>query len=107
MSVFPVKLPLYPILNASEAVQRLIDKDAEDARDVPSKDEAAEQPEQLVSAAPTEEASRLAPVGGVLATTETAEARPGGETMVEAEVSAEGASDDDTTNEIPRLDMRS
>lgn len=31
MSVFPISLPLYPIMNASDSVERLLEKDAEAA----------------------------------------------------------------------------
>ncbi|MEL6642095.1 MAG: hypothetical protein AAFP98_12450 [Pseudomonadota bacterium] len=38
MSVFPITLPLYPILNASEAVEKLLAKDAEAAKTWPSEE---------------------------------------------------------------------
>ena len=36
MSVFPISLPLYPIMNASDSVQNLLAKDAEEAKSWPS-----------------------------------------------------------------------
>lgn len=87
MSVFPISLPLYPIMNASETVQKLLEKDAEakksgapddDRNDIASMNETA-------LANPSRQADEIKAVESTAVTIEAMAARAGGEMLVNAQ----------------------
>jgi len=109
MSVFPVKLPLYPILNASDSVQRMLEKDAEDAKVWPDKDSNGADQVEKEPGGSVDPSTRFTPVEGAAVTLETVTARPGGEEEPGAIELGEAAEDPDKEDEDQpmRLDMRS
>lgn len=87
MSVFPITLPLYPMLNASEAMERLLEKDAEAAKALPSEEKAdvekAEADSGLVD--PGRPTNRITAVEGTAEAVATNVARSGAEQFVQVE----------------------
>ncbi len=87
MSVFPITLPLYPMLNASDAMERLLEKDAEAAKALPSEEKAdAEKAE--ADSGPVDSgrpANRITAIEGTAEVVATSLARSGAEQFVQAE----------------------
>ena len=86
MSLFPIGLPLYPIMNASESVQRLLAEDAEKAKSWPSqaKDDADRARDDSAAVDRARPSNQITAVEASAETVVTTSPRAGAEDFVRA-----------------------